>query len=140
MAVAASEAAVKRFIADRIPDWSQSLVTDAQQVPLNKMMNDVIPSYLKTTSSFASPELPKKQIVTPIWGAVESRNVAIHQPPDSPKSKKLVETLDHNEVITLLSAVSDLLYFLDYFSGETWAIDMVSTKSREDWLRRNPPG
>jgi hypothetical protein len=138
MAVAAAEAAVKSFIAARIPSWSQPVVVEAQQLPLHKLLGTVIPDFVKQNTDIASPELPKKTVTNPIRDAVEFRNVAIHQPPDSPKYLELSSALDYKGVIGLLGAVSDLLYFLDYFSGEAWALERVSKQSKEEWVKRNP--
>lgn len=81
------------------------------------------------------PQLPAKQKIggkvlappsalrTVLDSGIQTRNTIAHRPV---AGESLSTELDTTAVVNLLDAVSDILWLLDYYCGQKWALDYLS--------------
>lgn len=116
MGVAAAETAIKTAMTDLNPSLTW-LVENLQSPPLDKMLRDYMCQLpARCTFDGRVRRLPKR-LINLIRKGVESRNRLVHGRGTTISKDDLRETLH---------AVSDLLYLLDYYRGEEWALERIS--------------
>jgi hypothetical protein len=78
-------------------------------------------------------EIPRS-IINVIGGAVQQRNTVAHKSPTALEGhKRLQDWFAENGLEDALLAVSDLLWFLDFYRGYPWALDHVRRDTRQQW-------
>ncbi|TMC48162.1 MAG: hypothetical protein E6J14_12740 [Chloroflexi bacterium] len=119
---AAAESGFREFAGILVPD-ARWLLEKTPTPPLGKMMKDYLPELpvrrRLPTGNVAIPPRVRRVINT----AAERRNVVAHTGRDEPEI---------GEVEAVLSAVSDLLYLLDFYLGHEWALQFVSHSALEE--------
>jgi hypothetical protein len=118
--VAAAEVGLKRLIATLIPgaEW---LVQELQAPSVRKILRDFLPT-LPVRAKWADGseiKLPSK-LISDVVKAFDLRNKVAHVGALPPSRQELV---------TMLRAISDLLWICDVLSGEHWAMKHVSKKN-----------
>jgi hypothetical protein len=122
LGIAAAEVGFKRFAADLVPDAAW-LLSELPSPPLVKMLSEYLPA-LPVKHRVANRVLrPPKSMRNRLDDGVRLRNDIVHGRRD---------TATGVEVLPILESVRDLLYLLDYYSGQLWALDRVSTEIRDE--------
>lgn len=123
-AVAAAEIAIKQCIValDSSPVASWILI-DEQSPPWSKLVKEPLGLVTPRRIEGSNRVLPKS-ITAPIESALQRRNQFIHRGDTA---------FEEDELETLLLAVNDLLYALEWLKGSDWALDRISTQSRREW-------
>lgn len=119
LAMNAVEVGLKQFIGASIPQ-AEWFVLNAQMPPMTKVLRDFLP----TLPGVDPTQLPDPKIRKVLTDAVERRNAFIHVGVKFSDPKPLP---DKNESLKVLGAASDLLWLLDYYSGN----DMTGPSA--DW-------
>jgi hypothetical protein len=116
LAVAALEIGTKCFIADLVPD-AEWLALSAPTPPIEQILTEYLPklpvAHRLPSGRVTGPPLSTMKVVKK---AVFARNGVTHRGAAS-RTKLLDETLE---------AVSDTLRLLDYYRGESWAVDHMT--------------
>jgi hypothetical protein len=111
MAFSAIEIGVKNFITLQIPkaEW---LVENLPSPPVSRIFGKYLP--LLDNKSHFSAEIYKKMSIK-IQKIEEKRNKITHTG----------SIVDNQEVYNIVNEIRDLLYFLDYLSGQEWAAEFT---------------
>jgi hypothetical protein len=132
MAVGAAEVGFKRFVSTLVPATA-FLMEEVQAPPIYRMLKEFLPTLLENTSTRTPGHLPESEILKPIEKAFEHRNTIVHKPDDSPRQAKASAYLVSSDFDASLRAISDLLYILDFYAGNEWAIGNVSNTILRHW-------
>src|ERR1700693_5837240 len=119
LAVAAAEVGFKQFSSKVFPDTGW-ILEELQSPPLVKMLECFPWHKLGVTIYGKVPSIPVP-IVNELKKAVTLRNQIVHAGGPKGTGKLKGETVD-----SVVTAVRDLLYFLDALRGEKWAANHVS--------------
>jgi hypothetical protein len=119
MSVAAAEVGVKRFIAQLVP-LAAWLMEELQAPPVWRILRDYV-KQLPLLNCEADEPVPK-YLVTAMQRAAEHRNKIVH-------SGRLEMTAA--EVDAVHEQVRDLMYLLDFYSGQEWARGFLSKETRD---------
>lgn len=118
--VAALEVGVKQCVADLAPATAW-LVENLPSPPAVKILADYLPS-LPARQNFAGKALPPPEsILRTLERAVQVRNRMAHVTGDPPKSPFVREALE---------GIRDVLWLLDYYRGQRWALDHIRAETR----------
>jgi hypothetical protein len=121
MAVAAAEVGFKQFVSKVFPDAAW-ILESLQSPPLVKMLTELFP-WSKLRVQINGKDLtPPDSVTTTLTTAVKLRNDVVHG---------RVENLNRKTVHSVLTAVRDLLYFLDAAQGQRWALYHLSAEARK---------
>jgi hypothetical protein len=121
LAVAAAEVGFKQFASKAFPDAAW-ILESLQAPPLVKMLAELFPwSKLKVQVNGKSLT-PPESVMNILKKAVVLRNDIVHG---------RGESLSGKTVDSVLTAVRDLLYFLDVAQGREWAIYHLSAEARK---------
>lgn len=117
--VSAAEVAMKECISTLVPD-AQWLAEEAPTPPLAKMMSNYLPM-LPAKNKFngevlALPSRVRKEIQS----GVEIRNKVVHAGLDAP---------NHEKIESILLAVKDFLWLIDYYCGYSWSVSHIREKT-----------
>ncbi|WP_421867048.1 hypothetical protein [Motiliproteus sp.] len=112
IAVSAAEVAVKSVIANKCPQATW-LLDELQSPPLTKMLVEYFPALLHSHEPLFIPDR-KVGLVKSIDDAVAIRNRIVHKGSSPPNFDKLEE---------ILTAIQQLLWICDYWSGYKWAAE-----------------
>ena len=117
MLVTAAEIGVKQCITASVPE-TQWLIENLQSPSIMHLVQYYLPS-LPVQTSFREQSIcpPPETVLQEVEGAVYARNRVTHQGAEPPDR----ESLDRK-----FAAVSDLLWLLDYYQGDAWAINHLS--------------
>lgn len=120
--IAAAETAFKECVVDLLPETAW-LIKNIQSPPLVKMIRNYIES-LPTRSSFNGKTLrPPNSMINILNKAVNIRNDLVH----GRKNK-----FDDLELEQILFCIRDFLYLLDYYRGNTWALEHIQSGTLEE--------
>jgi hypothetical protein len=123
LAVAAAEVGFKRFATNVLPDTAW-LLESLPSPPVVKMIKELFPwSRLNLQVSGVSFAPPASAIKT-LEKAVMLRNNIVHGREDE---------LERSTVVSIITAVRDLLYSFDFAQGQTWALSHLSAFARKDF-------
>jgi len=113
--LAALETAVKEFARNAVPlaSW---LVENLQSPPVVRLLNEYLPSLHSKANGFQHIPAPSKQILIHLEATVKARNAIVHG--------KVVK-LSSIHVEKTLRMIFELLYFLDYHAGCSWAETII---------------
>jgi hypothetical protein len=121
LAVAAAEVGFKQFASAVFPDAAW-ILESLPSPPLVKMLKDLFP-WSKLKVQVKGQDLtPPDSVTTTLEKAVLLRNDIVHG-----RAKKL----DRRTVVSVITAVRDLLYFLDVAQGQEWALYHLSAEARK---------
>ena len=121
LAVAAAEVGFKQFASKVLPDAAW-ILESVQSPPLVKMLTQLFP-WSKVKLQINGKDLtPPDSVTTELEKAVLLRNGIVHG---------RAENLNSTTVDTVLTAVRDLLYFLDVAQGRRWALYHLSSEARK---------
>jgi hypothetical protein len=125
MAVAAAETGFKEYVADLMPE-TEWLLENIQSPPLIKMLREFM-ELIPTRETIHGKVLrPPKNIITLIQTGVEHRNKMVH-------TGKLELSID--KLLPILNAIKDLLWILDYYRGNSWAIQYLQKSTFDDLFK-----
>ncbi len=125
LAVAAAEVGFKQFASKVFPDTAW-ILESLQSPPLVKMLTELFP-WPKLKMQINGKDLtPPESVATTLKKAVLLRNDIVHG---------RAENLNGKTVNSVLTAVRDLLYFLDAVQGQPWALFHLSAEARKDFPR-----
>jgi hypothetical protein len=128
--VAAAEVGFKQFAIAFAPQAAW-LIEELQSPPLEKLLRKYLPILLEDQDQFAVKAIPRS-IINAIDGAVQQRNTVAHKSPTAKEGhQKLQQWFAADGLESALLAVSDLLWFFDFYRGYTWALDHIRRESRE---------
>jgi hypothetical protein len=122
MAVAAAEIGLKQLIGTLAPD-AKWLIENLEAPSVDKLLSKYLPQ-LRPTARIGSEEpfVPTK-LRKRIAKAVESRNKTVHAGQDG---------LDSTKARDVVTAVHDLLCFLDLYAGHQWALGNVTVPTIDE--------
>jgi hypothetical protein len=120
--IAGLEVGLKHCIARLIPD-STWLVEHVPTPPLESMLKNYLPKLPVKNTIGGMTVPPSPRTLKAIKEGIEQRNRTAHRS-EPPPDKMLVERV--------LLAVADVLWMLDFYCGESWALDHISADFRED--------
>lgn len=118
--IAAAELAMKSCIAALVPDagW---LAANLPTPPLVKMLTEYLPLLPAVCRIHGAVKPPPKDVVEDLKKGVNIRNIVSHAGAGGPTS---------DAVERLLKAIRDVLWLLDYYSGNEWALQFVREETR----------
>lgn len=134
MSVAALEAAAKRCISELIPQTTW-LLDNMPSPSVFKILRDYIPT-LPARNLINGKVVIPKAIRSCIQDGVEIRNKIIHvgEIPEKEQESKGYTRYRQNlrrETYSLLFAIRDMVWLLDYYQGQAWALDYVRKSTLE---------
>lgn len=118
--IAAAEVAFKECVADLVPGAAW-VVENAPTPPLVNMLTDYLPHLPARCAIGGKAVSPPKAITDTLKKGVLLRNKVTHTGADAPKYDTLEE---------VLQAVKDVLWLLDYYRGDEWALEHVRPEVR----------
>ncbi len=124
LAVAAMEVGFKHCVATLVPDAAY-LVEKLQTPPLPDLLKNYLPLLPAKLTIDGQVIPPPKRIRDVIAKGIETRNQIAHRPTGG---RKVSEGLRREEVDSLLEAVGDVLWLLDFYCGHEWAFNFVSSE------------
>lgn len=124
--VSALEVGVKNCIVSLLPD-AEYLVLEMPSPPVVNLLRDFLPTLIGKTSTNA-PNL-SANLIKLVSNMVYQRNLVVH---------KGELTVDGGKVSEYLELIHDLLYFLDFVSGNQWALALTSREFK-NWIRQELP-
>ena len=120
VAISALEVAVKEFITKLNPD-SNWLLENLPSPDIRKLINEYLAKLLYETTLAGVLPLPKSLDDT-IRKGVQIRNQVVHLGRQAPS---------RGSTDKILSAVQDIIWILDFFSGCEWALGYISEDTRD---------
>jgi hypothetical protein len=130
LAVAAAEVGFKQFAANAFPD-SAWILENVPSPPLVKMLAELFPWDKLKLENNGRDARPPDSVITLLKKAVFLRDGIVHRG---------VKTLSSDTVDSVLTAVRDLLYFLDTLQGQVWALSHLSAVARQSLLDQKIDG
>jgi hypothetical protein len=121
LAVSAAETALKTFIGEGSPERAW-LIQEVPSPPILKLMREYLP--LLTDHRTRDGRVIPKSVTRIIQDAVERRNLVAHEGAPAP---------DASDLEQILASVGDLLYILDWLSGEDWAFKCIQEHLHGEW-------
>jgi hypothetical protein len=118
MAIAAAETATKRLVVHHLPD-TQWLLENVQSPPIVTIIKKLLPTFRAPIGS--SCVLVPKTIIAPLEKGVTLRNRIVHG---------RNETISHADSLRLLETIRDFLALVDFYTGQGWALELVSKTNR----------
>ena len=121
---AAAEIGVKFFVGELVPSMKK-FVADIPSPPLVKILSkylDTLPAKLKIDGQVKPPP---KSIRKAIRQGMDARNSLAHIG---------IYDLTPDDLESILEAVRDLLYLLDYYRGHEWALDRLRDETRAELM------
>jgi hypothetical protein len=135
--VAAAEVGFKHSVAELAPHAAW-LMEEIPSPPLQKMMSTYLPLLLEGRDEILVKRLPKS-IIKLVDEANQKRNIVVHKSPTGQRRyRELHAWFDQSSLDSVLLAVCDLLWLLDYYRGYPWALDYVRGETLEDWRSLGP--
>lgn len=131
MGAAALESTVKQCISALVPNTSW-LLNSIQSPPISKILRDYIPTIPTKNLVNGKVHIPKSLRKT-VHTGIEARNKILHTGSIAESDKNL-ESYCHNissATYHFLYAVQDIVWLLDYYQGQDWALDYVSKTTLE---------
>ena len=114
--IAAAEVGFKEAVSDLLPATTW-LMDHVPSPPLDKMLREFMETLPARQTISGAVCRPPKSVISAIKQGIELRNEVVH---------RKAEELDDVVIQKTLNAVRDLLYLLDYYRGETWALEQIS--------------
>lgn len=127
LGIAAAETGFKHFIIELEPE-TEWIVKNIQSPPLKRMLLEYLPKLPVKCKIEGKILLPPKTIIDEIEKGISIRNDIVHKGSREIKFKT---------VKTVLLAVKDLLWLLDYYLGSEWAIKFIRPEIQEELIKEN---
>jgi hypothetical protein len=119
--MAAAELATKRCIAILVPD-AEWLALHAPSPPLEQILTEYLPTLPARNRFDGVVKPPPADVLRAVKKGVTVRNQLVHAGNTRPTPEDAIE---------ILRAVRDLLWLLDYYSGNKWALDYLRQETRQ---------
>lgn len=120
MGIAAAEVGMKQYIGELVPQ-AQWLVENMPSPPLIRMVEEYLPLSPAKARIGSEVSAPPEDVIKTLKKGVTLRNKLIHVGSAN---------LSKRSVKGVLTAVSDLLWLLDYYRGFTWAFEHLTEEVR----------
>jgi hypothetical protein len=119
ISIAALEIGTKHLIAELIPD-ARWLAIHMPAPPIVLILTDLLPTLPARLLANGKAITPPKELIDTIKKGVTARNAAVH-----------AGTMELNGefVKRVLDAVSDILWIIDFYAGNEWAINYLSSET-----------
>lgn len=121
LAVAAAEVGFKQFASKAFPDTAW-ILENVPSPPLVKMLTELFPWPKLTLQTNGKEWAPPDSITPVLKKAILLRDEIVHRG---------LKKLSRDTVNSVLTAVSDLLYFLDAVQSREWALNFLSDESKD---------
>lgn len=122
VAVMAAEVGLKQCIAELLPQ-TEWLIQNIQSPPVPKLLTNLLPNVPAKCTFDGRVLPPPKSVRSTIRTAIEMRNAVVHKG-GHPKVGEELESV--------IEAVRDLLYLLDYYRGHSWALQLMRPDVRKE--------
>jgi hypothetical protein len=120
--VTAAESAVKGCIALLQPQ-TKWLIENTPSPSLQKLLTEYLPNLPVKCQVSGKPRVPDNSVLKLLKKGASIRNIIVHGGSCSLKMESLKE---------ILVAVKDLLWLMDYYCGQSWALDHVSDDAKKE--------
>ncbi len=125
LAVSAAEVAVKHFLVAVDPSvLARWLLIDEQAPSWNRLVREGLPKVTSRRIIGDPGKVLPKSMIEPIVHGFRKRNGYVHSG---------IMNLDEDLYHSIMQAVSDLLYALEWMRGEDWAFRFISGSARAAW-------
>ena len=128
IAFAAAEIGIKQFAIQRSQPSEAWLIDTGPSPSMAKLLTGYLPRLTETRTSDRAAPIPK-HLLKRLDRAMEKRNDLTHTEEPPPSTEEVAE---------LLSSVNDLLYLLDWFAGQEWALAHLSEETRAAYPEGEP--
>lgn len=119
--LSALEVGLKEFISRLNPD-SRWLIENLPSPPIYTMLGEYLSELPVKNKINGEVKPPPKEIMAVIKVGVDIRNRVTHKGVQGPGNERIKQ---------IFSAVKDILWLLDYYSGHEWAYKYISAKTRQ---------
>jgi hypothetical protein len=119
MGIASAEAGFKQFVTQLQPE-TEWIMDNIPSPPLVQMLTEYLPNLPLLCMNKCDKPIPQ-EIISEIKDGVSIRNKMVHGKISDVKIEK---------VNKILFIIKDLLYLLDYYSGNEWALNFISIEIR----------
>lgn len=121
--IASAETGFKNLVSELVPN-AKWLISEIQSPPLKRMIKEYLPLLpIKNKIGSRNILFPEK-LVGVLDKGVSQRNNIVHG-----KNSKI----EIGNLVILLNTIQDFLWALDYYRGNTWAVNYISEKTLEEW-------
>lgn len=126
LSVSAVEIELKRLIGQLVPE-AEWLIRNLPAPDIFKIVKD----YLARLPDIPKNIQPPKNLQKSLQGAIQLRNDLIHvgQPKGTERDATIAEVAKHCN--SVLAMASDLLWLFDAYRGHEWALEHLSSRTRE---------
>jgi hypothetical protein len=126
LSVSAVEIELKRLIGQLVPE-AEWLIRNLPAPDIFKIVKD----YLARLPDIPKNIQPTKNLQKSLQGAIQLRNDLIHvgQPKGTERDATIAEVAKHCN--SVLAMASDLLWLFDAYRGHEWALEHLSSRTRE---------
>jgi hypothetical protein len=118
--MAALEIGMKHLIAELIPD-ARWLALQVPAPPVVQILTDFLPALPTRLLLNGKAITIPKELIDIIKKGVTARNTAVHAG---------TATLNGEFIERVLDAVNDTLWILDFYAGNAWAIEHLSSETK----------
>jgi hypothetical protein len=118
--MAALEIGAKHLIAELIPG-ARWLALQMPAPPIDRILTDFLPTLPARLLANGKVITPPKELIDAIKKGVTARNMAVHAG---------TTELDREFVERVLDAVSEILWILDFYAGNKWAVNYLSSETK----------
>lgn len=124
LGIVSIEVGFKQCVGILLPQ-AQWLVENLPSPPITKMLSNFLPQLSTKLHIKGNVLPPPKFVMKLLQNGIEERNKIVHVGSLVPEPDKLEK---------LLLAVRDTLYLLDYYCGNSWALDNIQKETLDDLL------
>jgi len=126
IAVSALEVAVKNMVSSVAPQ-TKWLVDNLSSPPIVKILKDYLPSLVVENTIGGGVQALPESVIGEIKKVVNVRNNVVHKGAHSLKYERLEE---------FLTTIRDVIWLMDFYSGQSWAYDHISLGVRGQLERK----
>ena len=124
MAVAAAEVGIKQTAASVAPD-TRWLMTEGPSPSAIKLLVEYLPTLrIRRFQGHVVP--PTRAMKRNLGDAVKARNELVHAG---------AFTLEPDRLIEMLDSIKDLLWLLDFYTGQTWALNNMTAPTQRELVK-----
>jgi hypothetical protein len=118
--IAAAETGFKECTVKLMPDASW-LISNSQSPPLYKMLTEYLPTFHAIFLINGKVLSPPENVLKHIKDGITIRNKLVHG--------NAID-ISNDKLENVLRAVRDILYLLDFYSGQKWAVSLISAETQ----------
>lgn len=120
--IAALEVRIKELITNLAPD-AQWLIENVQSPPIDNILKNYLPNLPVKNKIYGKVLPPPKSVMRILIKGIQMRNKIVHRGKGD---------IDDEFLDELFSAVQDVLWLLDYYSGFGWALDHIRPSTQAE--------